>query len=423
VAGYLLLHEKMGKLDRRRLLRPAIQLAEKGFLVDRGLHESLKEAAPRLRRFPETAAIFLPGGAPPAVGNVLAQPELARTLRAIAESGALGFYSGRVADDIARGSREYGGILRRSDLEAYQAKTREPLRRRWRGHDVLTVPPPSSGGIALLQMLSMFEVVDYAAMRPEQRIHFFAEVARRAFADRAGYLGDPDFSEVPVARLLDPEYLRARMTSIEMTRAHSSGEVAAGLGPAPESEATCHFSVVDRDGRAVSCTTTLNGAYGCGLAAAGVLLNNEMDDFTTKPGAPNSYGLVQSGRNSIAPGKRPISSMTPTILLRDGKPWLVLGSPGGPTIISTVCQVILNVEALGMDLPSAVAAPRVHHQWLPDEIVYERIGARERHLLEGLGHKLAKRARPIGDVQAIAIEGDGTVTGASDPRGRGREAW
>jgi gamma-glutamyltranspeptidase/glutathione hydrolase len=264
--------------------------------------------------------------------------------------------------------------------------------------------------------------MDYAGMRPSQRVHYLAEVSRRAFADRALYLGDPGFVDVPTGRLLARDYLDRRRASIDMGRATPSAEVGGGLERA-ERESTCHFSVLDGEGWAVACTTTLNGAYGCGAVAAGFLLNNEMDDFATKPGAPNLYGLIQGERNAIAPGKRPLSSMTPTVLLRGGRPALVLGSPGGPTIISSVCEVILNVVDLGMPLREAVAAPRTHHQWMPDELVFERLDAKVRRGLERLGHALQERDRPMGDVQAIEVGPGGAAAGAADPRGRGRASW
>ena len=287
-----------------------------------------------------------------------------------------------------------------------------------------TGPPPSSGGVVMLQMLDMLERGGYAGMRPEQRLHLFAEAGKRAFADRAAYFGDPDFADVPVAELLDPAYVQRRFLEISMTAATPSTAVAGGLGGeeggcgGSESEETCHFSVIDREGNAVACTTTLNGAYGCGLAVSGVLLNNEMDDFTFKPGVPNIYGLIQGEANAVAPGKRPLSSMTPTILLKDGKPVLALGSPGGPTIISTVAQVPANHLALGMALPAAVAAPRIHHQWLPDEVIHEELTPEQVRSLTTLGHVLHPRERPMGDVQAVGYVG-GLLTGVADPRGRG----
>jgi gamma-glutamyltranspeptidase/glutathione hydrolase len=421
VAGYLLLHQRFGTMDRRRLLDPAIRLARDGFVVDKGLHESLRRHADLLGRFPETRAVFLPRGRVPEPGDVLRQPELASVLEDVARRGADGFYRGAFARRLEEACVRHGARITAKDLALYEAKERAPLRRAWRGFDVVTMPPPSSGGAVLLQMLAMTELGDYASMRPTQRMHLLAEASRRAFADRARWFGDPDFVDVPVDAFLDPLYVRSRFASIDMGRATRSAAVGAGA-LATEAEATCHFSVVDGRGNAVACTTTLNGAYGCGLAVSGVLLNNEMDDFAAKPGAANQFGLVQGEANAIEPGKRPLSSMTPTIVLRDGEPVLVLGSPGGPTIISTVCQVMLRHLVLGEDLEASVEAPRLHHQWLPDELVHEAIPPEDARALAGLGHALRLRETPMGDVQACGRNRHGQMVAVSDPRGRGATA-
>ena len=426
VAGLLLLHERGGRLPRERVLAPAIQLAEEGFRVDDGLRASLERHRALLERFPESARVFLPGGNVP---RTLKQPELARVLKAISLEGAPGFYRGWFAELVQNTCSKHAPgwqpqWITIGDLYTYTPKVREVLRGTYRGHEVLTMPPPSSGGVVMLQMLDMLERGGYAGMRPEQRLHLFAEAGKRAFADRAAYFGDPDFADVPVAELLDPAYVQRRFLEISMTAATPSTAVAGGLGGeeggcgGSESEETCHFSVIDREGNAVACTTTLNGAYGCGLAVSGVLLNNEMDAFTFKPGVPNICGLIQGEANAVAPGKRPLSSMTPTILLKDGKPVLALGSPGGPTIISTVAQVLANHLALGMALPAAVAAPRIHHQWLPDEVIHEELTPEQVRSLTTLGHVLHPRERPMGDVQAVGYVG-GLLTGVADPRGRG----
>ncbi len=414
VAGYLRLHERCGSLPRGRLLAPAIRLAEEGFLVDQGLAASLERSRHLLSRFEATRRVFFRDGRPLRQGERLAQPELATVLRAISGQGADGFYRGPVAQAIVEGCTAHGGRITLEDLATYRPREREVLKGRFAGHEVLTMPPPSSGGVLLLQILSMLEQGGYGGMRPVQRHHLFAEASRRAFADRATHFGDPDFVEVPVDALLDPDYLKARLESIDLTRATPSSAIEARPLPA-ESGETCHFSVVDRAGNALSCTTTLNGAYGCGLVVHGLLLNNEMDDFAAKPGVPNQFGLVQGGKNAIEPGKRPLSSMAPTILLRDGQPVLVLGSPGGPTIISVVAQVIANRLLLGMDLAAAVRAPRLHNQWLPDELMHENLPPDEARALERLGHRLRRKAGPMGDVQAVGL-GEGAV---SDLRGRG----
>jgi len=420
VAAYLMVHERFGQLPRERVLEPAIRLAQDGFRVGAGLRDSIARNRALLAQYPQTAAIFLPGGRVPAEGDTLRQPELAKVLASIAKDGANGFYRGWFPERVQTEVESYGGILTTGDFYTYAAKEREPLRGSYRGCEVLTMPPPSSGGVCLLQMLDMLELGGYADMRDDQRLHLFAEAGRRAFADRALYFADPDFVEVPVARLLAPAYVQERFTTISMSRATPSEAIHAGLQASAESEETCHYSVVDDDGNAVSCTTTLNGAFGCGLAVSGVLLNNEMDDFTIQTGVPNQFGLLQSPRNGIEPGKRPLSSMTPTILLRDGKPFLVLGSPGGPTIISVVCEVIANYLAAGMTLQDAVAAPRIHCQWMPDEVVFESLTPEERHALEALGHRLRQRDRPMGDVQAVGISPLGNLMAVSDPRGHGR---
>jgi len=424
VAGYLMLHERFGTLPRRRLIAPAIRLAEKGFRVDAGLHASLEKNKDLLQKFPETAAIFLPGGKVPRAGDKLRQPALAKVLHSISENGLQGFYRGWFAQEVQDTCKKYGGVLTIGDFYTYRAKERQPLRGAFRGFEIVTMPPPSSGGVCLLQMLDLLERGELGALRPEQRLHLFAEAGRRAFADRARYFGDPDFTEVPVAQLLDEDYLAQRFATIRMDRATPSDQIRGGLralaaGGRREREETCHFSVIDDGGNAVSCTTTLNGAFGCGLAVSGVLLNNEMDDFTVKTGVPNQFGLIQSEKNAIAPGKRPLSSMTPTIVLKDGRAHLALGSPGGPTIISTVCQVIYRHLAAGMSLKDAIGTPRIHQQWMPDEVLFERLTARERRSLEALGHRLRERQSPMGDVQAVSFNKLGRPTGVSDPRGRG----
>jgi gamma-glutamyltranspeptidase/glutathione hydrolase len=417
VAGLMLLHERAGRLPRERLLAPAIELAEEGFRVDDGLHASLARHRELLSKYPETAAIFLPEGRVPAAGDRLVQRELAGALREISMHGAPGFYRGWMAQRIQEVSEKYGGALTIGDLYTYEAKIRDPLRGSYRGLEILTMPPPSSGGVCVLQILDLLERGGYDWMRPEQRAHLVIEAGRRAFADRAVCFGDPDAVEVPVAELLDPEYLQSRFVTIHMARATASAQVAGGL--APESKETCHLSAADNEGNAVSLTTTLNGAYGCGVSVSGVLLNNEMDDFTLLPGVPNQFGLVQGEANALAPGRRPVSSMSPTIVLKDGQVDLVVGSPGGPTIISVVAQVIANRYAANMSLEEAVRAPRVHCQWMPDEVLTEPLPAGTRHALEALGHRLREKKEPMGDVQAVGRGARGRLHGVSDRRGRG----
>ena len=425
VDGYLRLLEKYGTLKRRRVLAPAIRLAREGFRIDPALYRSLKQHRRLLERFEETAAIFFPDGRQLEVGDTLRQPQLAEVLEAIAKAGRGGFYLGWFAREVEQANRKYGGAMTARDLARYASKWREPIRGEYGGYTVVTMPPPSSGGVVLLQILGMLERGGYAGLGPAPRKHLFIEASKRAFADRAVHFGDPDQVAVPVRAMLDKAYLDGRFASIRMNRATPSVNIGAGahaLGGGRESRETCHFSIVDRHGNAVACTTTLNGAYGSGLAVHGVLLNNEMDDFTAKPGEPNQFGLIQGEKNAIAPFKRPLSSMTPTILLdRSGEPVLVLGSPGGPTIISTVGQVVAQFVA-GMSLAEAVAAPRVHHQWMPDMVLAEPLPPRELAYLESLGHRIRTQGRPIGDVQAVARTDFGRFTPVSDSRGRGSVA-
>ena len=423
VDGYLRLLERYGTMSRKQVLAPAIRLAREGFRVDPGLYRSLVAHEKLLARFPETAAIFLPGGKPPEIGEVLRQPQLAEVLEEIAKVGRGGFHQGWFADEVAKANKKYGGRITaegHGPLPVRLARSRSGGR--YGGLDVVTMPPPSSGGVVLLQILGMLERGGYASLEPGPRLHLFVEASRRAFADRAVHFGDPDHVDVPVEALLAKEYLDKRFATISMVKASRSVDVFAGTFDGGESTETCHFSVVDGKGNAVSCTTTLNGAYGCGLAIHGVLFNNEMDDFTAKPGVPNQFGLIQGKKNAIAPHKRPLSSMTPTIVLRDGEPFLVVGSPGGPTIISSVCQVIAHHVGEKMPLPASVAAPRVHHQWQPDHILAELLPAEITRYLRDLGHELKTHTRPIGDVQAVGRDKYGRGVPVSDPRGRGAVA-
>jgi gamma-glutamyltranspeptidase / glutathione hydrolase len=417
VAGLMLLHERAGRLPRERVLAPAIELAEEGFRVDDGLHASLARHRDLLSKYPETADIFMPEGRVPEAGDRLVQRELAGVLREISMHGAAGFYRGWMAQRIQEVSEKYGGALTIGDLYTYEAKVREPVRGGYRGMDIVTMPPPSSGGVCVLQVLDLLERGGYDWMRGEQRAHLMIEASRRAFADRAIYFGDPDAVGVPVGELLDPDYLQSRFVTIQMTRATPSTQVKGGLPS--ESAETCHLSVADNEGNAVALTTTLNGAYGCGVSVSGVLLNNEMDDFTLLPGVPNQFGLIQGEANALAPGRRPVSSMAPTIVLKDGQVDLVIGSPGGPTIISVVAQVIANRYAAGMSLEEAIRAPRVHCQWMPDEVLCEKLPPEVRRALEELGHRLREKEGAMGEVQAVGRNQMGRLHGVSDPRGRG----
>ena len=418
VAGLHLAWSRFGTLPWSRLLGPAIDLARNGFVVEEHFSRSLESAAPLLERFDETRRIFLPGGTPPAPGRTFTQPDLARTLEAVARDGAEAFYRGEIAELIEREMEAHGGIMTREDLANYEPRIRPPVRGRYRGYEVVSMGPPSSGGVILIEMLNMLEL---AGRRPETaaRLHLLAECMRRAFADRAATLGDADFAEVPVDRLLSREHARERLADLDETAATGSRQVAAGE-LAEESPQTTHLSVVDPAGSAVAITTTINGNFGSGVTVkgAGFLLNNEMDDFTSRPGVPNMFGLLQGQANAIAPGKRPLSAMTPTLVKQDGKVLLVLGSPGGPTIINTVLQIILNVLDQEMGLYQAVDEPRIHHQWMPDRIVAET-GALSREVeaeLESLGHEVVYRGR-IGDAHCIRVDPvTGLREGVADPR-------
>lgn len=422
VAGLALAHQKYGKLPWARVLRPAIRLAETGFPVSYELAESLRADRELLSKFVETHRIFLHGGKFYEPGDLFRQPELARTLRRIAVGGPASFYRGAIARSIAASMQKHHGLITLEDLQHYQAKVRQPLRGDFRGFEILTVPPPSSGGVGLIEMLNVLEPMDLAGPNSFQTIQRMAETMRRAYADRAAYLGDADFVPVPVAGLTSKKYAAKLRDEILQGRAEVA--VQAGKPAEFESPQTTHFSVVDAGGNAVANTYTLNGSYGNGLTVegAGFLLNNEMDDFAAKPGEPNMFGLVQGEANAVGPRKRPLSSMTPTIVTKDGKVRLLLGSPGGGTIINTVLQVLLNGLVHGMNVRQAVTAPRFHHQWAPDVLVMERVGfsADTIEKLKEAGYKIHFRDR-MGACEAIEINPEtGWRFGAADPRASGK---
>jgi gamma-glutamyltranspeptidase/glutathione hydrolase len=425
VAGLHLGWSRYGRLPWASLVAPAVQVARDGFALNGDFARDLLEERAKLERFPHTRALFFPGGRPLAEGDMLVQPDLARTLQHVAESGPAGFYEGSVADLVVEEMRRGGGLVTREDLGAYRAVEREPIRGSYRGLDVLGAPPPSSGGVTLLQMLGMLEAHDLRSLgrRSALEIHLVSEAMRRAFADRNTYLGDPDFVPAPVAPLLSPEYLARRRGDISLERATPSTLVAPGDFAARRAGGeTTHLSVVDAVGDAVALTTTLNSKFGSGVLVpgAGFLLNNTMDDFAAKPGALNQFELVESEANAIAPGKRMLSSMAPTIVLRGGRPWLVLGSRGGPRIITTVLTILIDVIDHGVGLEEAVQARRYHHQWQPDEIWHEpgAFGPELRAQLQAMGHRLRKHVT-YGSPQCIEIAPDGTRRGASDPRTQG----
>jgi len=415
---------RYGRKPWAELLAPAIRLAREGFPVSWGLAQSLR-ASKLLSRFPESHRIFQREGRYYEPDERLAQPELAATLERIARRGAAEFYEGQTARRLAAAMREHGGLITLEDLKAYAVVERTPLRGRHRGYEILTAPPPSSGGVGLLQMLGVLEGTGFEkhGAGSAAAIHWMAEAMRRYFADRSEHLGDPDFVRVPVSGLLDARYLAKLRASIDPERATPSAAVRPGNPAAYESAETTHYSIVDPEGNAVAVTYTLNGGYGCGVTVPGLgfLLNNEMDDFAAKPGAPNFYGLVQGEANAIAAGKRPLSSMTPTLLLREGKPYLVVGSPGGPRIITTVLQVVVNLVDFGLELQEAVDRPRFHHQWLPDTLYMEPgFSPDTAALLRSRGF-LVEAVRSMGEAAAIRIEG-GWLEGAADSRVEGKAA-
>jgi gamma-glutamyltranspeptidase/glutathione hydrolase len=415
VAGLVEAHRRFGKLRWRDLVEPAIALARDGFTIDEYRHRSIGSDSARLSRFPGSAVQFLPEGRPPAIGTTWAQPDLAATLTAIRDSGAAGFYRGRVAGLIVAEMRRGGGIISRRDLAGYRPRWREPLRFTYRGRTVYSMPPVSSGGVTLALILNIMEGFDpLPPFGSAELMHREAEAMRRAFFERNASLGDPGFVKNPVARMISKHHAARRRAEIDLGRATPSrGTVR------KEGSSTTHYSVVDADGNAVSTTTTLNNSFGSAVTVrgAGFLLNDEMDDFTTAPGKPNNYGLVQGAANAIAPGKRMLSAMTPTIVLdEEGRLFLVLGSPGGPTIINQVYHVISNVIDHRMDLAKAIGMPRLHHQSLPDQITLERDGFNRTAIaaLEAMGHKVVTRSY-MGDVEAIIRTPRGWL-GVSDPR-------
>ena len=425
VAGLALAREKYGsgKFSLAALIAPAIDLAQNGFPVEDDIADSLPRARDRLARWPSSARIFLNGGEPLREGDRLLQLDLAGTLKAIAQYGPSAFYQGRIADEIADAVRTAGGIMTKEDLKNYRAIERAALRGTYRGYDIVSMPPPSSGGVALIEMLNILEGYDLGKLgRGAPALHDMIEAMKRAYADRAWYMGDPDAVKMPIAGLLAKKYAAALRAGIG-DKATPAADIRPGKPAKFEGRNTTHFSVIDRDGNAVSNTYTLNFSYGLGLVAAGtgVLLNNELDDFTAKPGAANAYGLVGFNANLPGPNKRPLSSMTPTIVLKGRKPFLVTGSPGGSRIISAVLQVIVNAIDFHMPIEQAVSAPRLHNQWQPDE-TYTEPGFSSELLdaLERRGHKIVA-TEPHTSANSIEVTPAG-YAGAADRRTRGARA-
>jgi gamma-glutamyltranspeptidase/glutathione hydrolase len=420
VRGFELALTKYGRRKWAENLAPAIELASHGFPVSYALAESLKGSR-GLATSPESKRIFQKNGAFYDVGDTLVQPELAQTLERIANKGPNEFYEGETAKRFADEMARHGGIISAADLKNYKAIERTPLTGTYRDYTIVTAPPSSSGGIALLEMLGIVEGTGYekGGAGSASAIHYVAEAMRRAYADRNEYVGDPDFVKVPIAGLLDRAYLAKLRASIDPERATPSDAVRPGRPAGTEHMETTHYSVVDAEGNAVAVTYTLNGGYGNGITVPGLgfLLNNEMDDFAAKPGTPNMFGLVQGEANAIAPGKRPLSSMTPTIVVKDGKLFMTVGAPGGSRISTAVLQVILNVIDFKMNVQDAVDAPRFHHQWLPDKLSVERgISPDTVALLKSRGYDVDNAAGVVLAQVAAIVNDGGWLQGASDGR-------
>jgi len=440
VAGMVYAEEKYGKLSLERVMAPAIRLARDGFVLAAGDAKDLRDEDEKvLARFPESKRIFQRDGNYYKAGELFRQPELARTLQRIATRPA-DFYQGAMARELAAAMQKGGGLITADDLAHYEVKEREAIRGSYRGYEIISAPPPSSGGVTLIEILNILEGYDLGKLRgrPPLAVHLTVEAFRRAFFDRADFLGDPDFSRIPVAQLIDKQYAAAWRESIDPAHASVSKDLHrpaifseleqyAALHPLPrtmvEPNHTTHYSVVDPEGDAVAVTTTLNASFGSGVTAEGLgfLMNDEMDDFASKQGTPNMFGLIQGPANAIGPGKRPLSAMAPTIVLKDNKLFMVLGSPGGPRIITTVANILMGVVDYGMNIQEAVNAPRFHHQWLPDVTDVEQdFPADTIKALEGMGHRVDAEDY-WSDGECIMIDPkSGERLGATDKRNNGR---
>ena len=418
VAGTFLAHQKFGSLPMDSLIAPAIALAERGFTITQREARGLNRVADDFKKYNTQVSAFEKEGEWKE-GDVLVQKDLAATLRRIAEQGQEGFYGGRTAELIEAEMQRGGGLITAQDLKEYQAREREPIVFEYKGHTIVSMGLPSSGGVMQQMMLGMLEeypIAEYGFHSPEA-VQLMTEIERRAYADRTEYMGDPDFVDVPVAQLVDKAYLLSRMENFDPARATPSDSIAAGLSPV-EKEETTHFSVVDAMGNAVSLTTTINGSYGSRVVVggAGFILNNEMDDFSAKPGAPNKFGLLGTQANAIEPSKRMLSAMTPTIVLKEGKPYLVLGTPGGSTIITSVFQTLVNIMEFDLPTDRAVNAPKFHHQWQPDQISVEKDFPQQvRDSLQTKGYSFKERGA-IGRTEVIKIT-PGGIEAVGDNRG------
>lgn len=414
-----------GKLKWSELVAPARKIAQDGYVLTYRLAELFKAYKNNLEKYPESKKIFLNGGKFYEEGDLFKQPELAQTLTRIEQQGANEFYTGKTAQLIAADMKANNGLITLEDLKNYKPKERVPLKGNYRGHEIITMPPPSSGGLVMLQVLEMLEPYDIKKMtyNSAEKYHVLAEALRRSFADRAEFMADPDFADVPVNKLLDADYLSSRGKTIDLKKASSSKEIGHGKVIGSEPMDTTHYTVVDAEGNVVSNTYTINDLYGSAVTAkgTGVLLNDEMDDFAARPGTPNLFGLIQGERNKVEGGKRPLSSMTPTIVLRkDGKPWFAVGARGGPRIITAVLQTVINLIDHDMNIQQAMDAPRIHHQWFPDEIRAEPYGMSPdtRRILESMGHKFGNVGYNA-TATGIEINEKGVRLGAIDSRSDG----
>ncbi len=426
VAGLLVLLEKYGTKSRKEVMAPSIKLANEGFPLTWGLARQFKRMLKRMEKYPASIEKFSNNGKPYAPGDVWKQPDLANTLKLISSRGRDGFYKGSVAKKIAKEMRKGGGDITEQDLADYSSVWRDPIKSTYRGHEIWGMGPPSSGGVLIAQILNMLEPYDLKAsgFGSSETIHMMVEAERRAYADRAEHLGDPDYYDVPIKMLIDKGYAKHRFEDFNSSQATPSELVGAGSWP-EESMETTHFSVMDKSGMMVALTTTLNSSFGNKIVVpgTGILLNNEMDDFSVKANTPNQFNVIGRKANAIEAGKRMLSSMSPTIVTKNGEPFMVVGSPGGSTIITTTLQVIINVIDHGMDIDDAVSLPRFHHQWMPNAIFYDKYGISPDTIknLESMGHiniQQARYGRGIGDANSILFK-DGIISGIKDPRAEG----
>ncbi|MBD3290915.1 gamma-glutamyltransferase, partial [candidate division KSB1 bacterium] len=424
VAGLEMAHRKFGTIKWQRLVKPAIDFAKKGFVVGERFAGELNKLAPVFSKFPSSQKVFMKKNGEPYIKNdVFKQPDLANTLKQISKKGADGFYKGKVAELIAKDMAKNGGLITKEDLADYQAVERKPIRGIYRGHEIISMGPPSSGGIAIVQILNILEKYDLRQLgyHSSKYVHLLAETFKRVYFDRARYLGDLDFVSVPVDSLTSKDYADSLRKTIDMQRAIPAQEISKNQQQLIEGNHTTHYSIVDRNGMMIAVTTTINSGYGSKVVVdgAGFLMNNEMDDFAAKPGKPNTYGLVSYEVNAIVSEKRMLSSMSPTIILKEGKPYMTLGSMGGSRIITAVLQIILNVIDHGMNIQQAVDAPRIHHQWLPDVIRCERFAfpLDVTHNLRQMGHEIQFSNHYSSEAHAILIDPENQVLhGAADSR-------